>query len=395
MISILDKYTDKDLASWSRVWVEEAGMPEIGCSLSEGCLTVTQKDPMDLGRIWPQDITVFDAMGHPVDTVWLDGGAAVSNRRKDYPIVLLPNLDALSYGCFRLEGEAAGSALESLTSLQAPEARISLLATLYENFLGGTIEPTRFLGALERLLDAERNPLVAAAAASYLGTLAKHGPLANAAEAETILLKQARNRDASADIRLTALRSLFGVFRSRETAALLWNSLLKNAGFESLPLGIRDQMTLSYELAVRLPERYGQIRELMASRIENPDTMREFLFIYSAAAPDEAVRDSVFAKLMEPVGRSVEPWAEQALALLNHPLRQGKAVKYILPALEELQEIQRTGDIFFPKNWCNALLDGHDSPEAAAEVRRFLDSHPDYPPLLKTKLLQSADHLLR
>ena len=60
-----------------------------------------------------------------------------------------------------------------------------------------------------------------------------------------------------------------------------------------------------------------------------------------------------------------------------------------------MEEIQRTGDIFFPKNWVAACLRGHNSGDAAAEVRRFLQQRPDYPQLLKNKILQSADHLLR
>jgi aminopeptidase N len=61
-----------------------------------------------------------------------------------------------------------------------------------------------------------------------------------------------------------------------------------------------------------------------------------------------------------------------------------------------LQEIQKTGDIFFPNAWLNATLGGHSSPEAAAIVRRFLATlPPDYPERLKNITLQSADGLFR
>jgi aminopeptidase N len=98
---------------------------------------------------------------------------------------------------------------------------------------------------------------------------------------------------------------------------------------------------------------------------------------------------------LEPENRSVEPWTASVLSYLNHPLRQREALAYIRPGLEELPEIQQTGDIFFPKNWCVSLLRGHDSPEATAQVKAFLQENPDFPQLLKAKLLQSADHLLR
>ena len=46
-------------------------------------------------------------------------------------------------------------------------------------------------------------------------------------------------------------------------------------------------------------------------------------------------------------------------------------MKYIRPALEELTEVQRTGDIFFPRNWVGALLRNHDSEAAYKAVETF------------------------
>jgi aminopeptidase N len=63
--------------------------------------------------------------------------------------------------------------------------------------------------------------------------------------------------------------------------------------------------------------------------------------------------------------------------------------------LDELLEVQRTGDIFFPRNWVAALLADHRSIEAYNEVVRFLDENPDYPQLMKNKILQAAHPLYR
>jgi aminopeptidase N len=103
------------------------------------------------------------------------------------------------------------------------------------------------------------------------------------------------------------------------------------------------------------------------------------------------VRDALFESLMEPANRRIEPWTATLLSYLNHHLRQAEAIKYIYRGLEEIEEVQRTGDIFFPRNWAGALLGGHTSDEANAEVERFLDAHPDYPRLLRNKILQAAD----
>lgn len=144
-----------------------------------------------------------------------------------------------------------------------------------------------------------------------------------------------------------------------------------------------------------MPGQYKLITEKQAQRIKNPDRLREFKYVAQAIVPDLRVRDSLFHTLLVAENRRIEPWVLQMVYFLNHPLRQQQALNYIRPALENLQEIQRTGDIFFPKNWMAVCLKGHASPEAAGIVRQFLDERPDFPPLLKNKILQSADHLFR
>ncbi len=59
-----------------------------------------------------------------------------------------------------------------------------------------------------------------------------------------------------------------------------------------------------------------------------------------------------------------------------------------------LQEIQRTGDIFFPLDWTNAVLGGHNSTAAAQTVTSFLAAQKDYPPRLRQVIEQNADQLI-
>ena len=152
-------------------------------------------------------------------------------------------------------------------------------------------------------------------------------------------------------------------------------------------------MRLSYELAIHLPQQAEAILQEQQKRITNPDRQKQFAFISAAASPSSEKRDSVFQMLLQKENRRVEPWAGEALALLNHPLRSKEAIKYIRPALEAVQEVQRTGDIFFPRLWAQSLLSGHTSQEAADEVNRFFADHPDYPIKLGNKIKQQAGHL--
>jgi aminopeptidase N len=61
-----------------------------------------------------------------------------------------------------------------------------------------------------------------------------------------------------------------------------------------------------------------------------------------------------------------------------------------------LREIQRTGDIFFPKRWMDATLGGPPSPAVANQVRAFVRDLPaGYPDRLRRIILSSADPLFR
>mgnify|MGYP001610125350 CR=1 FL=1 len=64
-------------------------------------------------------------------------------------------------------------------------------------------------------------------------------------------------------------------------------------------------------------------------------------------------------------------------------------------ALEMVEEIQATGDIFFPTGWLSGTLGSHNTPDVVRSVRDFLADNPDLPPRLVGKVLQSADGVRR
>jgi aminopeptidase N len=114
-----------------------------------------------------------------------------------------------------------------------------------------------------------------------------------------------------------------------------------------------------------------------------------------ALSPEVAVRDKFFAGLSQEKNREKEAWVTSALGYLHHPLRQATSEKYLPQSLALLQEIQLTGDIFFPASWLQATLGPYQSPAAAKVVRDFLATHKTYNPQLRGKILQAADDLFR
>jgi aminopeptidase N len=152
---------------------------------------------------------------------------------------------------------------------------------------------------------------------------------------------------------------------------------------------------MALDLAVRSVPNAAAILEQQRERFTNPDRKARFEFVMPALAADAPTRDRFFDSLRDVDRRRREPWVLEALRYLNHPLRADDARKYIRPGLDLLVDIRRTGDIFFPRNWMDALLSGHNSNEAAETVRGFLRENPQYPVRLRRIVQQSADMLYR
>ena len=365
LIAILDAHTDEDLAGWSRSWVSEKGMPVYSAD-ADG--TVHGQDPWGRGLEWPQEVDV--------------------TRVGDATLL---NLSGKGYGFFVHDSLSLSYLMTHIREYGKPLERISILANIHENYLDGRIPAGPYARFLEGFIPSEPEEILASTALDYLGGLARHSDIALTPEIETIFSGLARNQ-ALGKIQSTAFRSLAGFFQDSLRSEDIYRIWKDKAPWPGVKLNDADYTNLALELAIRFPERCAGILDTQRQRIDNADRLREFDFVSPAVSPDQAVRDSVFAALLQPENRRHEPWTQSALQYLNHPLRQEESRKYIRPALDALQEVQRTGDIFFPKQWVASTLRGHHSPEADAIVATFLEEHPDYPPLLKNKILQAAAH---
>ena len=389
LIAILDARSEEDLASFSDVWVNQKGMPHISFTNRCGQLEIRQRDPLNRGLLWPQSFQITFQGAEESTSV------EVNLTNETYAITvplgtqaILPNTDGRGYGLFIPDEESREWMLTHWQETSDDTARQSLLMSLYENYQHRLISDREWMEALINGLKSEKNVLIASTLCGYLGT-----PLSQLGQASwEEEIWEWSEKHPLASCRLQLIRCLISNARAPKSIDKLYQ-LWKE---QSHPmLNERDYMTLAYELALHCPERYENLRNTQRERITNPDRRRQFDFIVQAVTPDTLQMDAFFQSLMKAENRRIEPWAASALAYLNHPLRQSYAVKYIRPGLEVLEEVQRTGDIFFPKNWASALLRNHKSKEAYQEVQAFFEAHPGYSPLLKNKILQAAWPLYR
>jgi aminopeptidase N len=371
LIQLLDKHTDEDLKAWSHTWVNEKGMPVIVTSVENDSVVFTQSDPWQRGITWQQDIAFIQT-----------------------PEVIIPNSDGSAYGFFRLTEDEAIKITSWLDTCTNEIVRGSILITLYENVLNCTIHPDWYITQMTEHLSEEKNPLLFSLTLEYINNCRQlyHTP---PALLEKALWKIMTTAALPPQYGLQVFRQYRNIARTPEAIRQLYAVWKEQKAPGNFTLSETDYIQLSYLLAISLPEEAGRITSSQQTRITNPDRIEEYAWVSPSVSPEKDTRDSVFRSLLIAHNRRIEPWALTALSNLNHPLRQQNAVSYIRPALDILEEVQHTGDIFFPRNWVRALLTGHTSDEAMKETDRFFAGRPDYPVMLGNKIKQQADFLFR
>ncbi len=407
LIDILDQGTPEDLRFWGHVWVEEPGRPTVTVRLETGGagadrrLIVRQADPRGRGLIWNQRLGVVLGYGDQVRRVDVPLSAEESHQSAppQTPDYILAGGDGVGYGYFVLDSLSREYLLRNLPALPTPLLRGSAWITLWDDLLEGHVPVEPFVQLALRSLEQETDELNIQRVLSYLSDaywhyLPTHRREALAPAVENQLWRLLNRADTSSlkAAMFNSYRSIALTDSALQTLRCIWG---KEQEIEGLILSERDLSTLALQLAVREVPGWEAILEQQLARITNPDRQKRFAFVVPFLSADQAARDSLFEGLKDPRNRENEPWVTEALRYLHHPLRAAASAKYIRPSLELLEEIQRTGDVFFPKQWLDATLGGHNSREAADIVQSFLDEFPRYPARLKGKILQSADPLFR
>jgi aminopeptidase N len=409
LITLLDRRTADDLAAWSRTWVEDEGRPTLTAALQlDGAgriesLAIEQGDPAGRSRSWGQQIEVAIGYAGGVRT----SRVSIRGPRTDIvdahglprPLFVLPNGGGLAYGHIALDPASLAWLTAHLPDVRDPLTRGSAWVTLWDELLESRVSPAALTDLALRALAVEDDELNVQRILAYTEAMfwrfVDDGERSRLAPALEGVLREGLERASTASLKGAWFRSLTRAGTLPGTLAWLEQVWKGDVQVPGLVLSEPDYTSLAQELAVRGAAHAPTILDEQLTRITNPDRRARFAFVRPALSGDPLVRDAFFGSLADPANRRQEPWVLEAFQYLHHPLRATRSERYVRPSLDMLEEIQRTGDIFFPKRWTDATLDGHNSGRVAAIVRTFLDERRDLPPRLRRIVLQSADELFR
>ena len=424
LVGILDAHSKRDITSWCRVWVEEAGRPDIEARIVEGThagnvtknriiekFTIEQRDGKGRGLLWPESFHILITSGEScigaganVDTLRIGCGSMIpllmgspmiemaqaEGIRRGYVL-----LDALGegYGFFRLDTLLVSHA--DRVWLDEPLARAVFALELWDNLLAGYVDPSIYVRALYEMLGAETEEIniqsnLRRFRIFFWDFLAPERRLEWAERFEGLFLDKMKSTMPP-----STKRAFFKTFKAcvltddgTDELRCLWKG---TDAMEGLEFSEKDRCDMALELAVRGVSGWDDILEEQLASIKNPSLRDRFAFVREAASPVPEVRERFFEELKNPDARRHEPWVLEGLYYLHHPLRVYDSQRFITESLEMLEEIERTSDIFFPKSWIAVTMKYHCSEEAIASVRSFLYEHPRYPERLKRAILQAVD----
>ena len=409
LIGILDDLSDEDLVDWSRVWVEEPGRPTVSTELAledgrVSDLRISQSDPAGEGRVWPQTMEITLSAGGTLSTlpVRLDGEPLSLGdwAGRDAPDFVLPNGGGFEYGHFHLDAGSRQRLIETLPEIPDAKTRGIAWVTLWDAVLEREVAVAEWYalllrGAVEEEDEQSLQRVLGYLGSTFWGYLSEDERVAQATSTEEILWGQVERTTIT-----TRQSSYFNAWRNVVSTpaglARLRRIWAQVDSVRGMKFSVEDYTGMATTLAILGEADAEEILERQLERIDNPDRKARFLFVRPALSADPAVREEFFERLGDPENRSREPWVLAALGYLHHPTRTRHSRRFVIPSLEMVEEIQRTGDIFFPQGWLGVTLGSHSDPGLAAEVKEWLDALPDdYPHRLRGKILQSTDGLDR
>ena len=409
LVAILDRRTPEDLAAWSRAWVEERGRPtftvetRLNGNGSIAAMTLAATDPFDRRLVWPQRLRVEVGAHATVKEMPVDVKGATATvpgvRGLPKPDYVLLNGHGLGYGLFLLDDASRDYLVGHIEDIPDALTRGSAWVTLWDNLLERRVSPDAFIDAAARALPRETDEqntqrVLGYATRAFWRWLPSEERPSRAQQLEP-MLREGISRASTASQKAAWFNAYRDTVLSRDGVAWLERVWRREEKIAGLPFAETDEIAMALELAVRDVPNASEILRAQLERTQNPDRKARFAFVMPSLSADPAERERAFERFRSVENRRREPWVLESLQYLNHPLREPHSRRFVMPALELLREIQRTGDIFFPTRWTESTLGGHRSPEVAEQVEAFLAKELQYPQRLRWTILSASDELLR
>ncbi|TDS16958.1 aminopeptidase N [Maribacter caenipelagi] len=405
LIAILDKKSTTDMVAWSDVWVNNSSRPIFSHVIEyddDNYITsfkLFQNAEDKTNHSWPQTFEVLFLYPDKSKTLtvnMIDNELVVQDAiGLAKPTSILYNSNAEGYGVFPIQEKD----LEIIPTIHDQVARGYAYINVYENMLNGSITPAKAIKLYSTGLVNEKNELLISLISRYTTSVFwKYLTAEQRLYYQKEISEQVWSRlqeELPANIKKTLYSSYKSIGYTNLSLNHLYKIWKKELVINNLKLNDDNYTELAMDLALYGHPESESILKTAEQAISNNDKLNRFKFLLPSLSKDQQTRNTFFESLQLEENRAKESWVANAMNNLNHPLHQEKSIQHLRPSLDLVEEIQKTGDIFFPKRWLSSTIGNYTSPEAFEILQSYLKENPDLNSSLKSKVLQASDDLRR
>ncbi len=418
----LEAVSGRDLSSWTRLWLQEAGVTTLRLEVvtdADGVITqaaVRQEIPADSpASLRPHRVAIgsYSPTGQGADThlertnrieLDVDGELTqvpelVGAKRAD---VLVLNDDDLTYAKVRLDEESLSHGLTHIEAFAESLPRSIVLASAWDMVRDGELAASHFLKAALQALDVEEHSSViqgllgriTTCLSAFLPPAVRRDLAPGTADR---LLELARAAQAGSDKQLQLIRAVAAHAVTGEQLDVVAGFLEGTSALEGLDV---DQ-DLRWDLLTGLVAagRFGEERIHAEEARDRTTTGRERAAEARAAIPTPEAKEATWRALVDDASMPNETQVRVLRGLTSVERRPDLLVPFVSEYVEAIDSLWSSRTFHMAENLLTGLwscatvgLDGAD-PAAALEV--WLESHAQAPAALRRIVRENLDDTRR
>ena len=418
----LEAVSGRDLSSWTRLWLQEAGVTTLRLEVvtdADGVITqaaVRQEIPADSpASLRPHRVAIgsYSPTGQGADThlertnrieLDVDGELTqvpelVGAKRAD---VLVLNDDDLTYAKVRLDEESLSHGLTHIEAFAESLPRSIVLASAWDMVRDGELAASHFLNAALQALDVEEHSSVIQGLLGRITTcLSAFLPPAVrrdlAPDTADRLLELARAAQAGSDKQLQLVRAVAAHAVTGEQLDVVAGFLEGTSALEGLDV---DQ-DLRWDLLTGLVAagRFGEERIHAEETRDRTTTGRERAAEARAAIPTPEAKKATWRALVDDSSMPNETQVRVLRGLTSVERRPDLLVPFVSEYVEAIDSLWSSRTFHMAENlltglWSCATV-GLDGADPAAALEGWLESHAQAPAALRRIVRENLDDTRR
>ena len=418
----LEAVSGRDLSSWTRLWLQEAGVTTLRLEVvtdADGVITqaaVRQEIPADSpASLRPHRVAIgsYSPTGRGADThlertdrieLDVDGELTqvpelVGAKRAD---VLVLNDDDLTYAKVRLDEESLSHGLTHIEAFAESLPRSIVLASAWDMVRDGELAASHFLKAALQALDVEEHSSViqgllgriTTCLSAFLPPAVRRDLAPGTADR---LLELARAAQAGSDKQLQLVRAVAAHAVTGEQLDVVAGFLEGTSALEGLDV---DQ-DLRWDLLTGLVAagRFGEERIHAEEARDRTTTGRERAAEARAAIPTPEAKEATWRALVDDASMPNETQVRVLRGLTSVERRPDLLVPFVSEYVEAIDSLWSSRTFHMAENlltglWSCATV-GLDGADPAAALEGWLESHAQAPAALRRIVRENLDDTRR